>query len=101
MARLSKPLRSSELQFSLGQPQRNALDRLQLYGLGLESFPARHGNFNGTAIKEADLYYAIPKQIVFADVNLATSVNWNNARHSGPSSVGVDTILKSCGGIPG
>src|SRR5271157_2699182 len=57
-------------------------------------------NLNGAVLGETDFTKAILKWTVLADVDLSTAKGLETVRHSGPSTIGVDTIYWSKGEIP-
>jgi TIR domain/Pentapeptide repeats (8 copies) len=56
--------------------------------------------FGATCLHGSDLSHARAGWTVFADVDLSHSHGLDTLRHSAPSTVGADTIIKSRGSIP-
>jgi hypothetical protein len=57
-------------------------------------------NFSSTRIKQTDFTEALITRAVFADMDLSEAVGLETVKHWGPSTMGMDTILKSKGEIP-
>ena len=57
-------------------------------------------NLNGADLSETDLSKVIFGGTVLAAVDLSTAKGLETVRHSGPSTIGVDTIYRSKGKIP-
>jgi len=57
-------------------------------------------NFHSTILAEANIVGARLQSTVFADIDLSTVKGLISVRHMGPSSVGLDTVLRSKGQIP-
>ncbi len=57
-------------------------------------------NFRRAILSEADLSGAACGNVIFADVDLSSVIGLESIRHSGPSTIGVDTLYKSDGKIP-
>jgi uncharacterized protein YjbI with pentapeptide repeats len=51
-------------------------------------------------LRDADLHEAILRSTVFGDVDLSTVKGLETVQHTGPSTIGIDTIIKSMGKIP-
>ena len=58
-------------------------------------------NCQGAKFKETDFKKATFGGTVLADVDLSTAKGLETVRHEGPSTIGVDTIYRSQGKIPG
>ena len=60
-----------------------------------------HGaNFNRADLNRADLEEAVCRATIFADVDLSEVKGLDKIRHEGPSTVGIDTLVRSQGKIP-
>jgi len=57
-------------------------------------------NLTNSILNNADLNGVSCNRTIFANVDLSESKNLDNAQHSGPSSIGIDTLKKSKGRIP-
>ncbi len=57
-------------------------------------------NLSGARLSEANLRDASCRATVFADVDLSTTKALETIRHVGPSTIGIDTLMKSRGNIP-
>ena len=71
------------------------LSEAELSGSSLEGANLRGAIMVGTDIGEAHCFGTI-----FADIDLSETVGLEDAEHSGPSTIGIDTIYKSKGKIP-
>lgn len=86
------------------------LQKANLTSADLHSANLNHANlsgailfgtrFNGTDVCLANLTGASCGYTTFADCDLSNSIGLETVRHNGPSSIGVDTIIKSQGRIP-
>ena len=66
----------------------------------LSSADLTRANLNSARLGKADLSGAVAGHTVFADLDLSTTIGLDSVRHSNPSSIGMDTFLKSRGAIP-
>jgi uncharacterized protein YjbI with pentapeptide repeats len=57
-------------------------------------------DFSGANLSGADFSYAILMSTVFGNVDLSTVKGLETVEHEGPSTIGIDTIIKSQGKIP-
>jgi hypothetical protein len=57
-------------------------------------------DLTGADLSNADLSGAKLRGTIFADTNLKGTKGLESCRHSGPSSIGIDTLFKSKGAIP-
>jgi uncharacterized protein YjbI with pentapeptide repeats len=55
---------------------------------------------SSTIVAQADFTGAVLQHTVFADVDLSEAIGLETVRHGRPSTIGVDTILRSKGEIP-
>ena len=76
------------------------LSRADLSRANLSRANLSSANLNGAVLGETDFTKAILKWTVLADVDLSTAKGLETVRHSGPSTIGVDTIYWSKGEIP-
>jgi hypothetical protein len=60
----------------------------------------RYTDFSGAVLREADLTRARLGYTTFANVDLSEVKGLETVRHSGPSTIGIDTIYRSQGKIP-
>ncbi len=71
------------------------LGRADLRGANLDSANLSNAYLGATNINQATIGYTI-----FGNVDLSTARDLESVRHSGPSTIGIDTIYKSRGSIP-
>lgn len=71
-----------------------------LVGVDLNLADLTQANLSGADLDGARISEAIIGWTVFADVDLGVVEGLDTARHFGPSTIGVDTILRSGGKIP-
>jgi len=57
-------------------------------------------NLSGADLRGADLSWAKLSSTIFGDIDLRTVKGLKRVIHEGPSTIGIDTILKSQGEIP-
>jgi uncharacterized protein YjbI with pentapeptide repeats len=101
------------------------LDRAYLGGAWLSGADLRGAHLSGADLFDARLYGADLRRAdldradlrrawldrvnfseasvwltIFADVNLSTAEGLETVRHQGPSTIGIDTLYRSCGNIP-
>lgn len=60
----------------------------------------RGAHFSAADLSDADFSEALLGWTILADVDLSTAKGLETVRHSGPSTIGVDTIYRSKGKIP-
>jgi TIR domain/Pentapeptide repeats (8 copies) len=76
------------------------LSRANLSGAVLSEAYLRVANLSGAKLTEADLSGADCASTVFANLDLSEVKGLDSVRHSGPSTVGIDTLFRSKGRIP-
>jgi TIR domain-containing protein/pentapeptide repeat protein len=79
---------------------RAGLYRANLTGANLNGARLTLTIFSSTVVAQADFTGARMERAVFADMDLSEAIGLETVRHTGPSTIGVDTILKSKGEIP-
>jgi uncharacterized protein YjbI with pentapeptide repeats len=72
----------------------------RLRGANLREAVLYEANLNGTDLENSDLSGAIIGDGVLADLDLREIKGLETVEHYGPSSIGIDTILRSRGKIP-
>jgi uncharacterized protein YjbI with pentapeptide repeats len=76
------------------------LERTILSRANLSNTQLRGTKFMQTHLEGASFEGAIIGWTIFADVDLSTIIGLDSLRHEGPSTVGIDTIIRSKGNIP-
>ena len=76
------------------------LTRANLSGAHLTAADLTRANLISTMLGETDLTNASVGFTTFADCDLSRVKGLHTVRHSGPSSIGIDTIIRSDGKIP-
>jgi hypothetical protein len=71
-----------------------------LCGADLSQADLGFANLRGADLRGADLTQAIVSGTYFAQIDLSVANGLETIQHSGPSTVGIDTIYKSRGKIP-
>ena len=71
-----------------------------LRGANLSGAGLMESNLRGAHLANSDFTYALVVSTVFGDSDLSTVRGLETVRHSGPSTIGIDTIYKSKGNIP-
>jgi hypothetical protein len=76
-----------------------------LYGADLRGAQLRGAklielNLGDAALEGADLSDAVIGRSIFPDIDLSTVQGLDTVRHSGPSTIGIDTVYRSQGEIP-
>jgi uncharacterized protein YjbI with pentapeptide repeats len=71
-----------------------------LYGADLRETDLRGTDLSNANLSSADLSGAILDYTVFGDVDLSTARGLEAVKHLGPSTIGIDTIIRSKGKIP-
>jgi len=69
-------------------------------GANLKNADLVNATLNGATLNGADLNGANFLSTVFGDVDLSTEKGLETVRHFGPSTIGIDTIIRSQGKIP-
>jgi uncharacterized protein YjbI with pentapeptide repeats len=77
-----------------------ALIETNLQGANLSGADLRGTDLSGANLDNADFTRARAGFIVFADIDLSGVKGLATVQHSGPSTIGIDTIYKSRGNIP-
>jgi hypothetical protein len=70
-----------------------------LSGANLSGADLRGANLSGADLREAQLNWTLLQGTIFADTNLSGTKGLELCRHHGPSSIGIDTFVKSNGKI--
>ena len=81
------------------------LSEADLRGANLRRANLRGANLNNVDLSSADLREAILNEAQFAytilaDLDLSSAIGLETTSHHGPSSIGVDTLIRSNGAIP-
>ena len=76
------------------------LGKADLDGADLRDAYLGYANLHGADLRGTDLDAAIVGWTVFADVNLSVVKGLESVKHTGPSTIGIDTIYASRGRIP-
>ncbi len=71
------------------------LNKAKLVGAGLGGV-----NFSKADLSGADFSKAIVGSTIFGDVDLSSVHGLDTIQHTGPSTIGIDTVYKSKGKIP-
>ena len=71
-----------------------------LTGAIIRSADLHRANLSGSTLKDADLSGSLLRQTTLGDVDLSSVIGLDRVHHSGPSTIGIDTIYKSSGNIP-
>ena len=79
---------------------RAVLRAARLNGANLSGVDLRLANLSGANVSEADLSAAQFGWTVLGDVDLSVVKGLDTVTHSGPSTIGIDTIYKSGGNVP-
>ena len=74
--------------------------RADLNGANLSATELTNTNFKSVIISQATITGAALWHTVFVDVDLSTVQGLETVHHIGPSSIGIDTIIRSQGRIP-
>ncbi len=77
------------------------LSHAKLHAACLSEADLRGANLTGAHLDEANLHGTQFGWTVFGDVDLSAVKDLSTARHQGPSTIGVDTLARSRGRIPG
>lgn len=77
------------------------LSHAKLHAACLSEADLREANLTGADLDEANLHGTQLGWTVFGDVDLSAVKDLTTARHQGPSTIGVDTLARSRGRIPG
>jgi TIR domain-containing protein/pentapeptide repeat protein len=82
-----------------------SLSIANLYGADLREADLRETNLfetnlSAANLRDADLSGATLRQTFFGDVDLSTVNGLETVKHLGPSTIGIDTIIRSQGKIP-
>jgi uncharacterized protein YjbI with pentapeptide repeats len=85
----------SEADFSAARLMRATLSGADLSGTNLSGADLSHADLIGANVSEAGC-----SMTVFANVDLSEVKGLDSVRHRGPSTLGIDTILRSNGRIP-
>jgi hypothetical protein len=85
--------------------KKTSLIGADLRGTGLDGADLRGADLRGTDLSDADLghadlSHAILMHTKFGNVDLSTVKGLETVQHSGPSTIGIDTIYRSHGKIP-
>jgi uncharacterized protein YjbI with pentapeptide repeats len=75
------------------------LSHAKLVGASLSGANLKDANLNGANLEGASFHGAHVGATLFANVDLSVAKELDTLRHAGPSTVGVDTLLKSQGKI--
>jgi hypothetical protein len=76
------------------------LDWADLSGADLSASILGETNFKSTNLREANLSQARLSYTTFSNNDLSTTKGLETVYHTGPSSIGIDTLFKSAGNIP-
>lgn len=76
------------------------LSRANLRGADLSDANLSRVNLSGADLSDVNLRRAKIGSTAFADVDLSEVISLETVEHSGPSTIGIDTIYKSQGKIP-
>lgn len=76
------------------------LFRTNLSGANLTGAELYRTNFNSTNLSNANLYGASLARTIFADIDLRKIKGLESANHVAPSTIGIDTLIRSEGDIP-
>jgi hypothetical protein len=76
------------------------LSHADLRGADLSHADLRGADLSGAQLRRAHLGQAVCSDTSFGDVDLSAVKGLESIRHRGPSSVGVDTLVRSRGKIP-
>ena len=81
------------------------LERANLSEANLERANLEHANLRGANLSRADLrdvnfMWAEVAATLFADVDLSSALHIDNVDHAAPTTIGIDTLLKSGGKLP-
>jgi Pentapeptide repeats (8 copies) len=76
------------------------LIRANLIGAILNGSNLTNANLNGAILSQTDFDSAACRNTVFAAVDLSVAIGLESIDHLGPSTVGTDTLSRSCGRIP-
>jgi uncharacterized protein YjbI with pentapeptide repeats len=79
---------------------RARLDEANLTGVNLSGAELRWVNLRRADLTEANFTESHTGFTIFADVDLSSAKGLETVRHTGPSTIGIDTIYKSRGKIP-
>jgi hypothetical protein len=77
-----------------------SLDRASLDGANLRGAKIGWANLSGAELSGVTLDGAVCEQTVFADVDFSSVRGLDSVTHLGPSSIGIDTLIRSKGKIP-
>jgi hypothetical protein len=77
-----------------------SLSIANLYGADLRETNLFETNLSAANLRDADLSGATLRQTFFGDVDLSTVKGLETVKHLGPSTIGIDTIIRSQGKIP-
>lgn len=76
------------------------LSQANLSNANLRGSNLSEANLNGADLKGANLTDAFASWTVFGNVDLSNVYGLDEVRHNGPSTIGIDTLLRSNGNIP-
>ncbi|GHO94904.1 hypothetical protein KSF_049520 [Reticulibacter mediterranei] len=76
------------------------LMKADLSSSNLREADLRNSNLRGADLRGADLTKAIVAWTIFGDLDLRNVTGLENIEHTGPSTIGMDTITRSEGDIP-
>jgi TIR domain/Pentapeptide repeats (8 copies) len=76
------------------------LSEANLSGAALSGANFHNANLRYAVLIGADFSFANFDRTIIADVDLSTAIGLNSVRHSAPSTIGVDTLVRSDGDIP-
>ena len=81
------------------------LFRADLTGADLTGANLTGANLSRARLSRAHLARAVlseahTRETIFTDVDLSTARGLETVQHAGPSSIGIDTLYRSCGNIP-
>ena len=76
------------------------LSGADLRAVNLSSANLRQANLSDANLTGADLSHAVIKWTIFANNDLTAVKGLTSVRHAGPSTLGIDTLLRSDGVIP-
>jgi hypothetical protein len=76
------------------------LGRTNLQRANLSGADLREANFEGADLREANFEGARLGWTILGNVDLSTAQRLDTIQHSGPSTIGIDTLYRSKGNIP-
>jgi hypothetical protein len=77
-----------------------SLGGADLSGANLSSADLRGTNLSGANLSETNFKNSVMTNTKFADVDLSTAKELETVEHTGPSTIGIDTVYMSKGKIP-